>query len=381
MREAGPGPRPPWGQERPPTAGLRCHGRRPRGGRRDKRQVSQDMAAAGQQRPAHRAHSGHSGPSTVPEGETHAEGPRCPGGSGHGRPQPQVTSARLCEGTRTVVRATCVCLRTPERPWAGPGLGGRLCSGGTSPGAGRAASPPGAGGSAGACKSCRALGTGCRGRGSRSCPAEPPHPSPGTPRPPTLGWDEAPQAEGTRPAPLVARPDAEGTGATALCAHRCPLLCRTRSRSGPALGASSPATAVSPAPGMRPSPCAGRGLATCVHEAGGSPGGGGVPTQGGRHPSRCGRFPGEPRCYGSKSILRSNLSSLSSWPQEAQLNHAGTMRGDRGGCGCPPRRALEPAEPAAPARRPPQPPQRPPQPRPSPHVPSLPTRTRAGKGS
>lgn len=93
MQKAGHGPWPPWDQERPPATGFCCCNRRPRGGSRVKQQVS--LLAPSQDTSPTVCRSLPSpwslGPSTVPEGKSHAEGPKCPGGSGHGRPQPQVT--------------------------------------------------------------------------------------------------------------------------------------------------------------------------------------------------------------------------------------------------------------------------------------------------
>lgn len=203
------------------------------------------------------------------------------------------------------------------------------------PGPGRAELPlrQGAGGSADATESCRALGRGAEGEAAAAPPLSPlaqasarpgrPHwDGMGLPRPRAPArhlWWPALTQRGSEPRPCA--PTA------ALCfAGLAPGLAHPWE---PRL----PATAVSPAPGTwalrckrRPSPSAGRASRDLGARGGREPvWGRGVPTQGGKHPSRCGRFLGELKCYGSKSILRSNLSSLSSWPQEAQLNHAGTM--------------------------------------------------------
>lgn len=208
-------------------------------------------------------------------------------------------------------------------------------------------------------RAARALGTGYRGRGSRSPPAEPPHPSPRTPGLPHwngmgLPRPRAPSRLLWWPALTQRGPEPRPSAPTA--AHGFAGLAPPGRPSEPRC----PITAVCPAPGtwvlgvsggqvrVRAAP-----LATSVHVAGESPcGGGGAPAQGAKHPSRCGRFLGEPKCYGSKSILRSNLSSLSSRPQEARLNHAGTMCGG-GGCRFLPRRGHGDCRGARPAQWPP----------------------------
>lgn len=193
-------------------------------------------------------------------------------------------------------------------------------------------------------RAARALGTGYRGRGSRSPPAEPPHPSPRTPDLPH--WDgmglprlRAPSRLLWWPALTQRGPEPRPSAPTA--AHGFAGL----APAWPPLGASLPHHRCVPSTRdvgtwckRWPSPCAGRASRDQCARGGREPvWGRGAPAQGAKHPSRCGRFLGEPKCYGSKSILRSNLSSLSSWPQEARLNHAGTMCGG-GGCRFLPRR-------------------------------------------
>lgn len=199
-------------------------------------------------------------------------------------------------------------------------------------------------------RAARALGTGYRGRGSRSPPAEPPHPSPRTPGLPH--WDgmglprpRAPSRLLWWPALTQRGPEPRPSAPTA--AHGFAGL----APAWPPLGASLPHHRCVPSTRdvgtwckRWPSPCAGRASRDQCARGGREPvWGRGAPAQGAKHPSRCGRFLGEPKCYGSKSILRSNLSSLSSRPQEARLNHAGTMCGG-GGCRFLPHRAAGTAE-------------------------------------
>lgn len=227
-------------------------------------------------------------------------------------------------------------------------------------------------------RAARALGTGYRGRGSRSPPAEPPHPSPRTPGLPH--WDgmglprpRAPSRLLWWPALTQRGPEPRPSAPTA--AHGFAGL----APAWPPLGASLPHHRCVPSTRdvgtwckRWPSPCAGRASRDQCARGGREPvWGRGAPAQGAKHPSRCGRFLGEPKCYGSKSILRSNLSSLSSWPQEAQLNHAGTMCGG-GGCRFLPHRAAGTAEGHGQPSGPPLA-----APSPSPLPSSLPTRTRA----
>lgn len=208
-------------------------------------------------------------------------------------------------------------------------------------------------------RAARALGTGYRGRGSRSPPAEPPHPSPRTPGLPH--WDgmglprpRAPSRLLWWPALTQRGPEPRPSAPTA--AHGFAGL----APAWPPLGASLPHHRCVPSTRdvgtwckRWPSPCAGRASRDQCARGGREPvWGRGAPAQGAKHPSRCGRFLGEPKCYGSKSILRSNLSSLSSWPQEARLNHAGTMCGG-GGCRFLPRRGPGDCRGARPAQWPP----------------------------
>lgn len=174
-------------------------------------------------------------------------------------------------------------------------------------------------------RAARALGTGYRGRGSRSPPAEPPHPSPRTPGLPH--WDgmglprpRAPSRLLWWPALTQRGPEPRPSAPTA--AHGFAGLAPPGRPSEPRC----PITAVCPAPGtwvlgvsggqvrVRAAP-----LATSVHAAGESPCGGG---------GRRRREPNTPRAVGASWASRNAMAANQFYEAICPLSPAGPRRLD-----------------------------------------------------
>lgn len=172
-------------------------------------------------------------------------------------------------------------------------------------------------------RAARALGTGYRGRGSRSPPAEPPHPSPRTPGLPH--WDgmglprpRAPSRLLWWPALTQRGPEPRPSAPTA--AHGFAGLAPPGRPSEPRC----PITAVCPAPGtwvlgvsggqvrVRAAP-----LATSVHAAGESPCGGG---------GRRRREPNTPRAVGASWASRNAMAANQFYEAICPLSPAGPRR-------------------------------------------------------